>query len=63
MNLGNIQLSSRNFTEAETSFQTALDCSEPSSLSEVIILENIAHIKLLQQDFEACRSVLGRLER
>ena len=63
VNLGNIQLSSSNFTEAETSFQTALDCSEPSSLSEVIILENIAHIKFLQQDFEACRSVLRRLEQ
>jgi len=63
VNLGNIQLSLGNFTEAETSFQTALDCSEPSSLSEVIILENIAHIKLLQQDFDACRRVLHHLEQ
>ena len=59
---GDVQLSLGGFTEAEASFQTALDCSEPSSLSEVIILENIAHIKFLQQDFEGCRSVLCHLE-
>ena len=63
VNLGNIQLSLGDFAKAEATFQTALDCSEPSSLSEVIILENIAHIKLLQQDFEACKTVLRHLEQ
>jgi DNA-binding NtrC family response regulator/tetratricopeptide (TPR) repeat protein len=62
VNLGNIQCLLGQFTEAEASFQTALNCSEPSSLSEVIILENIAQIKLHLDDFEACRNVLQRLE-
>jgi DNA-binding NtrC family response regulator/tetratricopeptide (TPR) repeat protein len=62
VNLGNIQFSQGQLSEAEACFQTALDCSEHASVSEVIILENIAQIKLQLQDLQACRNVLFRLE-
>ena len=62
VNLGNIQFSQGRSEEAEVCFQTALNCSERSTVSEVIILENIAQIKLHQQDFQACRNVLHTLE-
>ena len=52
VNLGNIQFSQGQLMEAETCFQVALDCSERSSISEVIILENIAQIKLHRQGFQ-----------
>jgi DNA-binding NtrC family response regulator/tetratricopeptide (TPR) repeat protein len=63
VNLGNIQFSQGQLSEAETCFQTALDCSERASVSEVIILENIAQIKLQLEDFKACKNVLFKLEQ
>jgi tetratricopeptide (TPR) repeat protein len=63
VNLGNIQFSQGQLSQAETCFQTALDCSERASVSEIIILENIAQIKLHRQDLQACRNVLFKLEQ
>jgi DNA-binding NtrC family response regulator/tetratricopeptide (TPR) repeat protein len=63
VNLGNILFSQGHLPQAEACFQTALECSEPASVSELIILENIAQIKLHERDFEACRRVLLQLEQ
>ena len=62
VNLGNIEFSQGQFGRAEQYLQTALDCSESGSLSEVIILENIAQVKLHADDLIGCRSVLSQLE-
>ena len=63
VNLGNIQFSQGELSQAEVCFQTALDCSERASVSEIIILENIAQIKLHLQDLQGCRDVLSKIEQ
>jgi DNA-binding NtrC family response regulator/tetratricopeptide (TPR) repeat protein len=62
-NLGYISFSLGQFERAENLFQVALDCCEGGSAEEILILDNIAQVKLRSGDLDGCRSTLQRLER
>ena len=61
-NLGYFQFALGNLSEANTAFQTALECCEPGSTHEIVILDNIAETKLQLGDLDGCRTILTKLE-
>jgi DNA-binding NtrC family response regulator/tetratricopeptide (TPR) repeat protein len=61
-NLGYLEFAQGNLSHANAAFQTALECCEPGTTHEIVILDNIAETRLQLDDLDGCRAILTTLE-